>query len=97
MDQDPNQFWSVAQEGWGKALAAFGQMGKADGVAPQLSFDPEKVAELQNQYINEATELWNQSLKGVPQVKDRRFSADAWATDPMAAFQRPPICSIRVP
>jgi len=86
MDQDPNQFWSVAQEGWGKALAAFGQMGKADGVAPQLSFDPEKVAELQNQYINEATELWNQSLKGVPQVKDRRFSADAWATDPMAAF-----------
>jgi len=86
MDQDPNQFWSVAQEGWGKALAAFGQMGKADGVAPPLSFDPEKVAELQNQYINEATELWNQSLKGVPQVKDRRFSADAWATDPMAAF-----------
>ena len=86
MDQDPNQFWSVAQEGWGKALAAFGQMGKADGVAQQLSFDPEKVAELQNQYINEATELWNQSLKGVPQVKDRRFSADAWATDPMAAF-----------
>ena len=86
MDQDPNQFWSAAQEGWGKALAAFGQMGKADGVAPQLSFDPEKVTELQNQYIQEATELWNQSLKGVPQVKDRRFSADAWATDPMAAF-----------
>jgi hypothetical protein len=39
MDQDPNQFWSVAQEGWGKALAAFGQMGKADGAAPQLSFE----------------------------------------------------------
>jgi len=86
MDQNPNQFWSVAQESWGKALAAFGQMGKADGVAPQLSFDPEKITELQNQYIQEATELWNQSLKGVPQVKDRRFSADAWATDPMAAF-----------
>ena len=86
MDQSPNQFWSVAQESWGKALAAFSHIGKADGVAPQLSFDPEKVAELQNQYISEATELWNQSLQGKPQVKDRRFSAEAWATDPMAAF-----------
>jgi len=86
MDQNPNQFWSVAQESWGKALAAFSHLGKADGATPQLSFDPEKVKELQTQYINEATELWNQSLQGAPQVKDRRFSADAWATDPMAAF-----------
>ena len=86
MDQNPNQFWSVAQESWGKALAAFSHLGAADGAAPQLSFDPEKVKELQSQYINEATELWNQSLQGRPQVKDRRFSADAWATDPMAAF-----------
>ena len=86
MDQNPNQFWSVAQESWGKALAAFSHIGKTDAVAPQLSFDPEKVKELQNLYIQEATELWNQSLKGAPQVKDRRFSADAWASDPMSAF-----------
>ena len=77
MDQNPNQFWSVAQESWGKALAAFSHLGAADGAAPQLSFDPEKVKELQSQYINEATELWNQSLQGRPQVKDRRFSTAA--------------------
>lgn len=86
MDQNPNQFWSVAQESWGKALAAFSHLGKTDGGTSSLSFDPEKVKELQTQYINEATELWNQSLQGAPLVKDRRFSADAWATDPMAAF-----------
>jgi len=86
MDQNPSQFWSVAQENWGKALAAFSQIGKTDAVAPQLSFDPEKVKELQNRYISEATELWNQSLKGAPQVKDRRFSAEAWSNDPMSAF-----------
>ena len=89
MDQNPNQFWSVAQESWGKALAAFSHIGKADGVAPQLSFDPEKVTELQNQYISEATELWNQSLQGKPQVKDRRFSAEAWATDPCLLYTSP--------
>ena len=86
MDQNPSQFWSVAQENWGKALAAFSQIGKTDAVAPQLSFDPEKVKELQNLYISEATELWNQSLKGAPQVKDRRFAAEAWSNDPMSAF-----------
>ncbi len=86
MDQNPSQFWSVAQENWGKALAAFSQIGKTDAVAPQLSFDPEKVKELQNRYISEATELWNQSLKGAPQVKDRRFAAEAWSNDPMSAF-----------
>ena len=86
MDQNSNPFWSVAQENWGKALAAFSQIGKTDAVAPQLSFDPETVKELQNRYINEATELWNQSLKGAPQVKDRRFAAEAWSNDPMSAF-----------
>ena len=70
MDQDPNQFWSVAQEGWGKALAAFGQMGKADGVAPPLSFDPEKVAELQNQYINEASAHLAHSEVGIRYSKN---------------------------
>jgi len=86
MDQDPNPFWSVAQESWGKALDAWGHLGQAEGGAPALSFHPEKIKALQTQYIQEATELWNQSLQGPPKVKDRRFAADAWAHDPMAAF-----------
>jgi len=86
MDQNLNQFWTVAQESWGKALATFSHIGKSDGVTPPLSFDLEKVQELQNQYMLEATELWNQSLHGAPKVKDRRFAADAWTNDPMAAF-----------
>jgi polyhydroxyalkanoate synthase len=86
MDQNPNQFWTLAQESWGKALATFSHIGKNDSAAAPLTFDLEKVQNLQTQYIREATELWNQSLQGAPQVKDRRFSADAWANDPMAAF-----------
>lgn len=86
MDQNHNPFWSSAQESWGKALATLSQMGKSDGMATPLSFDLEKIKELQDTYINEATELWNQSLKGVPKVNDRRFSSEAWASDPMAGF-----------
>ena len=86
MDQNPNQFWSVAQESWGKALAAFSHLGNTDGGTSALSFDPEKVKELQTQYITEATQLWNESLQGTSHLKDRRFSADAWSSDPMAAF-----------
>lgn len=86
MDQNPSQFWSVAQESWGKALAAFSHLGKTNGFTAPLSFDPDKIQQLQDLYIREASELWNQSIQGIPKVKDRRFAADAWTHDPAAAF-----------
>jgi polyhydroxyalkanoate synthase len=42
--------------------------------------------ELQSQYLTEATNLWNQGLGVSPQIKDRRFSGEAWAQNPVAAF-----------
>ncbi len=53
---------------------------------PQLRFAPEKLAALQQDYLKSAAELWNQSLHATPPLKDRRFSADAWAHNPLASF-----------
>ena len=41
---------------------------------------------MQEQYLKEAQPLWSQSLQGTPEVKDRRFSGDGWASNPVAAF-----------
>ena len=54
--------------------------------APKVQFSPERLQELQQQYLKDAADLWNQSIKGAPTVKDRRFSAEAWGSNPVAAF-----------
>lgn len=94
MSQDSAQFLTgAAQEfqksftdNWSKALASFQTLGGASTGAPKLSFSPEKLEELQKQYVTEATALWNQSLHALPEVKDRRFAGEAWRHNPMAAF-----------
>jgi polyhydroxyalkanoate synthase len=53
---------------------------------PKVQFSQERLQELQAQYIKEATELWNKSISGSLEVKDRRFAADAWKGSPMASF-----------
>ena len=94
MNKHPTDQWQAAAgdfqktfaEGWTKALASFQNMGHADAQLPKLSFAPDKLEALQKQYIEEATALWNQSLHANPELKDRRFSGDAWKHNPMAAF-----------
>ncbi len=54
--------------------------------APQLRFAPEVLLRLQQDYIREATALWNQTLQANPPLKDRRFRGDAWAQNPVASF-----------
>ncbi len=58
------------------------------------------IAELQTQYVKQASELWNQSLGSLPTgatsmgaaaspqplLKDRRFASADWAANPQAAF-----------
>lgn len=51
-----------------------------------LQFSEEKLSQVQKQYLQEISELWSSSLKGNPTVKDKRFSSDAWAKNPIAAF-----------
>ena len=83
---DQNAALKSLGDSWLKALASFQKVGGGDANAPALSFSPDKLDALQKQYIEEATALWNQSLRGTPEVKDRRFKADAWGQNPMAAF-----------
>ena len=81
-------------ETWLKAFQQFQNMdlGNAAGQAvppidvPQIKFTPEKLMELQQNYVRDATELWNQSLQANPSLKDRRFKGDAWALNPLASF-----------
>ena len=56
------------------------------------------LAQLQSDYLKQATELWNESLHRLPGVpastaaptapplKDRRFAAEDWAANPGAAY-----------
>jgi polyhydroxyalkanoate synthase len=83
---DQNAALKSLGDSWLKALASFQTIGGGDTKTPSLSFSPDKLEALQKQYMEEATELWNQSLHGTPKVKDRRFSGDAWSHNPMAAY-----------
>jgi polyhydroxyalkanoate synthase len=83
---DQNAAYKSLGDSWLKALASFQTIGGGDANTPSLSFSPEKLETLQQQYIAEATELWNTSLHGNPEVKDRRFKGEAWGQNPMAAF-----------
>ena len=73
-------------DSWSKALQSFHLAGTQDTSLPQLSFAPDKLAALQQAYVKEAAELWNQGLKANPVVPDKRFASEAWAHNPVAAF-----------
>jgi len=57
-----------------------------DGEAPSLKFSPTKLQQLQQQYLQEAGELWSQSVAGKSQAQDKRFANEAWSGNPMAAL-----------
>ena len=100
MSTSAPDFWAQMSEGfqqnlsksWGQAMQNFqtidlgGLKPSADAGVPQLKFSPEKLQNLQGQYFKDASELWNQGLHNSLQTKDRRFSGEAWASNPMAAF-----------
>jgi len=74
--RDFGQQWTKAMESMQQAVAGAGAM-------PKLSFSPARLLALQQAYMREATELWNQGLQP---AKDKRFAAEAWARNPVAAF-----------
>ena len=51
----------------------------------KVSFDPAKLLEIQNQYLKDVAGLWNHGLEAKP-AGDRRFAAEAWTSNPVAAF-----------
>jgi polyhydroxyalkanoate synthase len=60
----------------------------AANALPALQFDAAKMLEIQQTYIKKASTLWNQSLvptsAAASASPDRRFSAEAWQTNPLA-------------
>lgn len=63
------------------------QVGATSGTqAHNLHFEPEAIAELQKDYLSEATRLWNSALESSLVVDDKRFSGDAWKKNPLASF-----------
>jgi polyhydroxyalkanoate synthase subunit PhaC len=79
------QFQQGMAESWGKAMQAF-QLTNPGAALPQLRFAPDKLAALQEAYVKEAAELWNQGLQANPVSGDKRFASEAWASNPVAAF-----------
>jgi polyhydroxyalkanoate synthase subunit PhaC len=79
------QFQQNFGESWSRALQTM--QGLNTAALPALSlvtFSPEKLQALQQAYLKETAELWNQGLKGAP--ADKRFANDAWSANPVAAF-----------
>jgi polyhydroxyalkanoate synthase subunit PhaC len=103
--QTAQQFQQTLTESWGKAMQSFQGMGgsgvgaPATGAAqPQITFSPDKLQELQQQYLKDAVGLWTQGFQGAPTAGDKnftgdkrlagdkRFAAEAWSTNPVAAL-----------
>jgi len=88
------QFQQALGESWSKAFQAFQGAGAgaaglpATGPRPaQISFEPEKLKAVQQEYLKSATELWHQMLTAKPLASvDKRFAGQAWAANPVAAF-----------
>ena len=62
---------------------------KAMGSVPEATFNAAKLLEIQQSYLHDATQLWNQSLQAgsvIPAAVDRRFSAAAWNDNPVCKF-----------
>ena len=50
-----------------------------------IKLDQAKRAEIQQSYLHELAQIWNQGLE-IKLPKDRRFASEAWGSNPMAAF-----------
>jgi polyhydroxyalkanoate synthase len=92
--ESAQQFGKSLSDSWAQALRSFG--GLANGAAlpqlpaiaslPLITFDAAKLEALQKAYLREAAELWNSSLAANFAATDKRFSSDAWAQNPVAAY-----------
>jgi len=80
-------FQQALTQGWQKAVDSLPSMGAAGAAPamPRLSFAPDKLKAIQEQYVAEAGELWRQGLAATP-AGDRRFSNEAWTHNPLSAF-----------
>ncbi|MDE2593988.1 MAG: class I poly(R)-hydroxyalkanoic acid synthase, partial [Burkholderiales bacterium] len=72
-----------------QAVEAMGQsLGATLKSMAALSMDPSMLKVIQEEYLQQATELWNSALEKPEKLapKDRRFAAPEWASNPGSAF-----------
>ncbi len=92
--QSAQQFQQMFSDSWSRALQSLQAPGNGASGAPDLpavKFAPEKLQVLQQQYMDQARALWSQGLPNASTApallgKDKRFSAEAWAQNPVAAL-----------
>jgi polyhydroxyalkanoate synthase subunit PhaC len=80
------QFQQELGSQWARALESIQQPGSSLPAIPALGFDHGKLQALQQAYVREASELWNKGLAEGRAPSDKRFAADAWSRNPVAAF-----------
>lgn len=91
--QSAQQFQQIFGDAVSRALQPL-QAGQETPLAmpaalPKVQFSTEKLQALQQEYIEQARQLWaSQGAEGAAPtpLRDKRFSAEAWATNPMAAL-----------
>ena len=93
--QSAQQFQDALADNWAKTFQSFQNMdlgGLAGGLpttpasAPNVHFSQDKLQALQEQYLKDASAIWASGLQGTTPFKDKRFAAQAWSTNPVAAF-----------
>ncbi|QXL85362.1 alpha/beta hydrolase [Comamonas sp. NLF-1-9] len=84
------QLWAQA---WGQMLQAYKPVdvgALAAGLQPlqPVSLSPEKLAQLQQEYLDGMRELWGRNWGGAAPEgsSDRRFAAESWSNNPVSAF-----------
>jgi polyhydroxyalkanoate synthase len=84
-------FQKAMTQGWEQAVQSLQSMGGAGNTGsppwdlPKLSFSPDKLQKLQQDYLAEAGDLWRQGLSIKP-VADKRFTGEAWGSNPVSSF-----------
>ena len=93
--QTAEQFKQSMVESWSKAMESFQGMDLGAAGAglpgmgekpPAINFAPEKLQELQQQYLKNAFELFSKGMQAPDTSGDRRFSNAAWHDNPVAAY-----------
>ena len=95
--QSAQQFQQMFGDSWKRAVESL--QAPASGALttgsvpalPSVQFAPDKLQKLQQDYMDQAKELWSQGLPGATSPpallgKDKRFSAEAWTQNPVAAL-----------
>jgi polyhydroxyalkanoate synthase len=93
--QSAQQFQDALADNWAKTFQSFQNMGlgglaaglpTSPASASNVHFSQDKLQALQEQYLKDASALWTNSLQGTAPPKDKRFAAQAWSANPVAAF-----------